>query len=297
MNWEEALYYEIVDFKRVINVKTGDRFNILHKKAKYVFAEKFVYEHLKDFMLYKNLIDLLKIVNQNIVANYIEKEIVKYGFETSKDKYGNLYCVRGKAKKMPLLNAHMDIITNINEKHKKIGFKIENEKEIIITNETINTSLGGDDRCGIAIILHIAKTTKIPMKILFTKDEEKGCKGILYAIDNCKKFFNNIEYSITIDRKGFGEIVVGHIYERFIRNNFLASLIYSHMDRDIEPKIVYGFMSDFGFINRIVEKAVNISCGYYEPHSHKEYVIVTQVTKTARVLTDFMLNYKEENYV
>jgi len=63
--------------------------------------------------------------------------------------------------------------------------------------------LGGDDKCGIALALHLAEYNQdIPMKILFTTDEEVGCVGVKEFIKSHENWFDDVMYCLTLDDRG-----------------------------------------------------------------------------------------------
>ena len=48
--------------------------------------------------------------NEKLTRDFVLEELKRLGFTAQTDDYGNVYGVRGKADKYPLLNAHMDIV-------------------------------------------------------------------------------------------------------------------------------------------------------------------------------------------
>jgi Pyruvate/2-oxoacid:ferredoxin oxidoreductase delta subunit len=249
--------------------------------------------------------------NEAIMQPFLLNELKILGFDAKTDSVGNIYAVRGKAEKYPLLNAHMDIIYSLSTKAKtKIQAQMKKDKPVepeysykdiiqcancsfleacidlvmkeanikeqqaywrlkwskgcgmyIFDNEGYNKMLyalydkeydptkkptfgyysdcsysyisekekpdydkylnemyqikfddksgkitgdesrvlGGDDKCGIALALATARALpELPMKLLFTVGEEKGCIGAKEFCDKNKKWFADCKYSITI---------------------------------------------------------------------------------------------------
>ena len=157
-----------------------------------------------------------------------------------------------------LLVAHMDTV------HKELP------KEIVYANGTISSpqGIGGDDRCGIYMILEILK--KHDCHVLFTEDEEIGCIGT-------DKFINSIladqlkgkfQYLVELDRKGDKDAVFYECdnpkFEKFITKEFW--------------KTNYGSFTDIVDLSPVLKAAsVNFSCGYYKAHSKDEYVVLAEM--------------------
>lgn len=126
--------------------------------------------------------------------------------------------------------------------------------------------IGGDDRCGVYMIMDIIKSQKC--HILFTEDEEVGGIGATtFANSNFKP---DINYIIELDRKGSNDAV-----------------FYNDSNESFQKFITgYGFATEFGSFSdisiiapKLEISAVNLSSGYYNPHSVSEYIDASVVTK------------------
>lgn len=181
-----------------------------------------------------------------------------------------------------LLVAHMDTV------HK------ESPKTILYSKDgnTIMSleGIGGDDRCGIIMILEILQ--KYDCSVVFLEDEEIGCVG---ARKFCKAGIDlgDINYAVEFDRKGGNDYV-----------------FYKDYNKDFEEHIKkFGFVkatgscSDISYIAPEFKiEAVNISCGYYCPHCWYEYVkldemydIIERATKMIGEKTE-KFDYVEPQY-
>ena len=155
------------------------------------------------------------------------------------------------------------------------------------SNET--RPMGGDDKCGIAIALDIARTTDIPMKLFFSVKEEIGCVGARYAVDNHFGFFLDCNYGITIDRKSGSHICVTTGGERNASNYFIGELAKWACVSGIAPSFEAGSSSDNKVLKALVPNFVNVSAGYYRPHSNQEYVKVNEVKLIRTWIRNFVL--------
>lgn len=145
---------------------------------------------------------------------------------------------------------------------------------IVYANGTISSpqGIGGDDRCGIYMILKILK--QYDCSVLFLEDEESGCVGAKKFArtelcrnlerDDCYKFI------IELDRKGNNHAVFydcdNYAFERFITKEFFVEKT--------------GTCSDISYIApSLGVAAVNLSCGYYDEHHLYHYVHLDEMEK------------------
>lgn len=162
-----------------------------------------------------------------------------------------------------LLTAHMDTV------HKELP------KEIIYDAGMISSpqGIGGDDRCGIYMILQIVKELDCP--IIFCEDEETGGIGsgkfVKSQIFKELKERGNICYVIELDRKGKDDAVYYDLdnadFEAFVEKEFW--------------KGSFGSFSDICNICPALGVAgVNLSCGYYNAHTTSEAVDLSEMEKS-----------------
>ena len=109
--------------------------------------------------------------------------------------------------------------------------------------------IGGDDRCGVWMILQILRTAKC--HVLFCEDEEVGCVG-------AKKFTRGslrpqVNYIVELDRRGSNDAVF-YRCDNPEFEDFVTSFGFETAN---------GSCSDISYIAPYLETAaVNISCGY-----------------------------------
>ena len=128
--------------------------------------------------------------------------------------------------------------------------------------------IGGDDRCGVYALMQLYSGSSGKPWLLFTCDEEIGGKGAnAFAADyksgTLSSGLNAIRLLIEIDRKGRDEAVY-----------------YDCDNPELEDYITSkGFVTDFGTYSDISTiapvmgvAAVNLSSGYYNPHTLHEYI-------------------------
>lgn len=175
-----------------------------------------------------------------------------------------------------LLVAHMDTV------HKTLPINLELDNESMTLSSP--QGIGGDDRCGIYMILQIIK--RFPCSVLFTEDEEIGCVG-------ARKFAKQpwvkdlqFNYMIELDRAGWNDAVFydcdNKDFEQFILQEFF--------------ELKYGSYTDICEIAPVVGcAAVNLSCGYYKAHTASEYVNLREMRQNIKEVIKLLMRTQADN--
>ena len=118
--------------------------------------------------------------------------------QLGKDKYGNLYAVKGTAETYPCIVAHLDQVQAAYPR----DFRATENRDIIFGYSAKQHSfvgLGADDKNGIFIALEALKKYD-SLKVAFFKEEEIGCKGSSQAelsfFDDCRYVSSAIDVAI-----------------------------------------------------------------------------------------------------
>lgn len=159
-----------------------------------------------------------------------------------------------------LLVAHMDTVHKV-----KCTEIIESDGKI-----SSPQGIGGDDRCGVFMIMNIIK--KQHCSVLLCEDEEIGCIG---ASKFCKTDYIKqlgVNYMIEFDRKGSTDAVFYNCANEDFENFVIDNTGY---------KTAWGTFSDISKLGPAAKlAAVNLSCGYYKAHTLDEYVIYDEMMDT-----------------
>jgi di/tripeptidase len=132
--------------------------------------------------------------------------------------------------------------------------------------------IGGDDKCGLAIIMTIAQTTNIPLKICLSIAEEIGCVGI---DEVSPQFFDDVDYSLTLDRRGDTDLIYQVSRRKLYSDvDFLLTIIRAGIEVGVMPTLSEGMLADVMIISEYVENCCNMSVGYYSPHTDKEVIVL-----------------------
>lgn len=172
-----------------------------------------------------------------------------------------------------LLVAHLDTV------HKELPQNIICEEDKIYSLQGI----GGDDRCGVYEILQIIEKHKC--SVLFCEDEEIGGVGAVKFVKS--KYAKDLKpnYIIELDRRGKTDAVFYDCdnpeFTDFITgNNFWIESC--------------GSFSDISYIApSLGVAAVNLSSGYYNAHTTKEYVVPSEIDVIIRNVIKLLDKTKE----
>lgn len=173
-----------------------------------------------------------------------------------------------------LLVAHMDTVHE------------EQCTEIVDVNGRLSSpqGIGGDDRCGIYIIMNLVQ--ELRCSVLLCEDEERGGIGA--------KKFTNATYN-SVDENGnettekyIENLGVNYMIE-FDRRGNNDAVFYSCDNKEFTSfvedmtgfKKAYGSYSDISTLMPVAKlSAVNLSSGYYNAHQVTEYVVYDEMIDT-----------------
>lgn len=138
--------------------------------------------------------------------------------------------------------------------------------------------LGADDRVGVYSIVQLVKRGYKP-SIIFTTDEELGCRGADALVKTFPQAPMDVKYIIELDRRGSIDCV-------FYQCNNPAFEEY------VES---FGFVMNFGSFSDISVicpywgiAGVNLSVGYYDEHSYTETLYVGQMFSTINKVEEML---------
>lgn len=247
------------------------------------------------------LVELLSIHgvsgNEEPVRKYLEPILSELMDTTFVDEYGNLLAQKklgtGKGATI-LLSAHMDTVRGVLA-----------ERNLVEDNGFIHSdkgALGADDRAGIAIILevlrHVSRLEAFngTIKVAFSREEEIGCVGA-GKIDPL--WIQGTDLAIVVDRRGNRDIVVG-CSQAFCSNevgNFMENV--SQMIEQDWNCVEGGISDAMSFSERGIN-SINISAGYENEHTDKEWVSldcmkdsVLLILQTIAVINQFCVDFGE----
>lgn len=219
------------------------------------------------------------------ITGYI-KELNDDSIQLSSDNYGNIYVTKGFADTYPCIISHIDTVHNIIPDRDYMVIETERQFFAIDTNKREPTGIGGDDKNGIYCCLdNLIREDKI--KLAFFVDEEVGCAGSSVAD---MSFFEDVSFVLQADRQGYADVVNDIMYTTMFDINFLNK-IEDCMD-DYGRKLSDGGMTDVMQLahNGLNVAMANFSCGYYKPHSSREYIVIDELILTSILFRDIISN-------
>lgn len=194
-------------------------------------------------------------------------QTIKYIVNTLKQKNIKYYTYNGNIfsinhKNSPMFSAHMDTVDEIAMITKNLycsgGFLFRD-----------SGVLGADDKAGVNLILNHCEN----INFVFSIDEEIGACGardlVKYNVflDKIKDF--EVNCIVVLDRKGRTDIIGS-------KNNYCKEDLEKAVQKILSPlkyKPTMGVFCDADVFNEILP-CVNLSVGYYNPHTSKEYLDV-----------------------
>lgn len=238
-----------------------------------------------------NLKDVLRVQSYSYEQWRMFAYIIRKIKESDYDFYvdgGNIYIEKGDAYAKPCIVAHMDTVHPITEDlsilnidGKLTGFnKVKMEQ----------TGIGGDDKVGIFIALECLNTFD-NIKVAFFIDEEVGCMG---SYDADMSFFDNCTFVLQCDRKGNRDFITTASGTELSSSTFQKTI--KKTLKRFGYAMTSGMMTDVMALkeNGLRVSCANISCGYYNPHSDNEYVVIDDVMNCLDLVVELMSLYGDE---
>jgi len=172
-----------------------------------------------------------------------------------------------------LLNAHMDTKQHEDD----VQMILDDPNLIEETIERISgngVQVGFDDKCGLSIALAIVEETDLPLKLLFTVEEECGGNGIINVE---RSEYDDVSFSLTLDRGGAIDIADRiPLFGRLAPKRFVKEMVKIGEERDLHRRRMDGRPCDAANIAQIVP-AVNLSVGYCGAHASNDFCIKENV--------------------
>ena len=210
----------------------------------------------------------MRIVIQRLLSSLFQSGKIK-AFRT--DKYGNIMAIKGSLKSgqhYPAVACHIDTVHSIVDEPKLFEWidPIDGRRQWFSAD-----GIGGDDKCGIFVTLSMLANDNITaMKAFFYADEEVGAVGAKASTAD-KSWYNDVGYIIEADRRGSTDLIFAA--------NGTAMASKTFKDLVIETLKPMGFSPATGSYTDVMKiqdklnvSVMNISCGYYDPHSTTESI-------------------------
>lgn len=208
------------------------------------------------------------------LCSYIET--LPGNIAVSKDRYGNLYAVKGTGEDSPCLVCHIDQVAHC---HHSEDFRAIETRDIIFGYSPSRRrfeNLGADDKNGIFICLECLRKYDT-IKVAFFREEETGCIGSSNAY---MPFFSDVRFVIQPDRKGNSDLVTRIGCSELCSEEFMEAAgpeEWGYRETDGLPTDVLALKE-----NGLETSCINLSCGYYNAHSDEEITVKKDLAKCLR---------------
>lgn len=239
----------------------------------------YVYKGIKNKTAFPDFIHLCKLS---------EKKLKQYLCGRMKELYGEnchigdgyIYC---KGTVPVLLTAHMDTVHKecVQDFYEEVT---EEGKHIISSPQGI----GGDDRCGVYMILQIVNNTantELPYLLFCEQEEIGGIGSDKFCMTSYINDLKKLKFLIELDRANAKDAVF-YNDENYDFHDWIRKIT--------GYKTAYGSFSDICNLSPACDIAsVNLSCGYYKAHTLQEYVIVEEMLNTIKATQKLIEASKE----
>jgi di/tripeptidase len=224
------------------------------------------------------LMSILKIQSNGnsslVMQNHIINELKNIpGVSFIIDIHSNIIASKGDNSELKvMLCAHTDTVHQITPDYKVL---FDKERGCV---SAYPVGIGGDDKCGIYGCLELLRV--LPnVKVGFFALEESGCIGSS-QLDS--KYVEDVSCFLGIDRKGNRD---------FITSQFTSTISDELRKVVIPVACSLGYHEETGMITdsltlgeRFELSAMNISCGYYNPHKNNEYIVLDELQYTVNAV-------------
>jgi tripeptide aminopeptidase len=228
------------------------------------------------------LLDIFKIPapsnKEEKMGEFIEKYLKTHNVPFLKDEMGNIFNIANDDR--PMLSAHMDTVQTPTDASLAKFIKIRGD---VLSGYGV---IGGDDKCGIFIILNLLKDYK-DLNFLFSVGEESGGKGVKHFTKFHPKL-DRVLYCLVLDRRGNGDVICASNF--YGTSEFEKELL--RVGEQFKYKRSTGTFSDADFLSSCVSCA-NLSVGYYNPHSRTEFVKLSDLEKSETFVRTIVNTVKE----
>ena len=227
------------------------------------------------------------------VVEYSKNLLLKSGFEVVVDEFNNVIASRGKyapEDKLVCINAHTDTVQKKGDEGVQFLVFYDWVRDAFHSNNRV--MIGGDDKCGIAVALTLATYTDLPMKIVLTSGEEVGSIG---AESMDRKHFDDVEFTFTVDRMHGGDLISEYCGLTLAPDTFVKRFIAMSESIGVKYIDTSGSYADT-YILAQYAPAVNLSSGYYNPHSTSDYILVKETYNTMLAIKNAIENKNDLVY-
>jgi len=224
--------------------------------------------------------DILKIQNPSNedieMYSYVKKHLFDYKTIIEDGRNGFIIEV-GTEDYKPLFCSHLDSVHSIVNNY-TIYKEKTHDGDIIYHSPT---GIGGDDKCGIIIMLSLIQAG-VAGYYAFFRNEEIGCIGSNKL--DISGIVGKVSLIMGFDRRSSSDIII----DSFENNSEVLNILENNFT---DINITEGLISDCWTISRRLKNEImcmNIFSGFYEPHSKSEYISLKGMKKAYKFTIDLL---------
>lgn len=247
----------------------------------YKFSERRKHVEVKEVSLLREVLEIQSHSRQTErMTKYLMQKAYALGADTVEIHQGNVYVTKGNTLWYPCIVAHTDTVHSIVPDDEYMVAFTKGKYFAWNPKKNVEQGVGGDDKVGIYVALAALRDFE-HIKMAFFRDEEVGCQGARLAKED---FFKDVRYVLECDRRGNDDFVydIGGPLQSKAFKKAVSPILQKH-----GYKFSLGIMTDIDELKDIVPVCMaNMSCGYYNPHSSKEFVDVVDVERARSLVYD-----------
>lgn len=244
---------------------------------------------------FNKLLDVLMVQtnseNEKRMVLYLDKELRKLKTPYEIDAAGNVLVTKGKTNLYPCVTSHMDTVHKIVDDF-NIYTEVDDKDLLFAISNKKRVGIGGDDKCGVFACLYLLKI--IPqIKVVFFSREERGCRG---SGDIDKRFFSDCQYLIQLDRRGKKDFIQTYWGNKTVSHEFASEI--GLIKKKYKYKNCIGTVTDVMKLwnNKVGISCINLSCGYYQPHTALEYVSIKDLWNSVKFTEAIVNGMQKKRY-
>lgn len=230
---------------------------------------------MKDLKL-SEMLTYRRPAGSNAEIAFIERYLIPVpGMEV--DTYGNHFVVVGEGSRT-LFSCHTDTVHRSSGRQK---VSIDPTLNHAFVTEPESNCLGADDTAGCYIMLRMIYAG-VPGTYVFHRDEEIGGGGSDHFAKSVS--VGDYNYCIAFDRKGYGDVITHQAGGRCCSDDFAEALCDALGDAYLPDN--GGTFTDSANYIHVIPECTNISVGYFNAHTAKEWLDLGFVERLAKVCCD-----------
>lgn len=178
------------------------------------------------------------------------------------DDFGNYFVKIGESRTM--FSSHTDTVHNASGRQ---AVFVDPVLDHAFVSSKDSNCLGADDTAGIYIMLRMIEAG-VPGLYVFHREEETGGGGSLHFSSKMAK--GEYDRCIAFDRKGYGDVITQQAASTCCSDKF-ADALCDALGEDFLPS-ERGVFTDSANYTHIIPECTNISVGYFDAHTSKEWL-------------------------